>query len=260
LFGFFGKMMQLTRRQTTFVERLVDLYHEAEGPIHYSTLARRVGVNRFTAYDMLRLLEEKGLVTSAYQLTAGRSGPGRSEVLYQPTERARALVAQLAGPTGQEDWDTIKRRLVDNFAGAHARDRELTEAMLARVPRQAPAPVRYCLEVMTVVALRLKGRARRAALARALPALLRSPDGGDRASLGLLGGWALSALASEARADEVWHREVLAHLRRFQALVMEMDPRLCRRLSDGLWEVFAPLVEEAGSAPRQALRVREPER
>ena len=45
--------MKLTRRQTTFVERLVDLYHEAQGPIHYSTLARRLGVSRFTAYDML---------------------------------------------------------------------------------------------------------------------------------------------------------------------------------------------------------------
>ena len=93
--------MELTRRQTTFVERLVDLYHEAQGPIHYSTLARRLGVSRFTAYDMLRLLEEKGLVTSAYQLTAGKSGPGRSQVRYEPTERAHTLIAELAGPGGQ---------------------------------------------------------------------------------------------------------------------------------------------------------------
>src|SRR5258708_15059543 len=192
--------MALTRRQTTFVERLVDLYHEAHGPIHYSTLARRLGVSRFTAYDMLRLLEEKGLVTSAYQLTAGRSGPGRSEVLYQPTERAHALVAELAGPSGPVDWETVKRRLVENFAGQHTRDRELAEAMLARLPRQGPAPLRYCLEVMTVIALRVKGRTRRRALARWLPALLGAPEGGDRASLSLLGGWALAALDTETQA------------------------------------------------------------
>jgi DNA-binding PadR family transcriptional regulator len=244
LFGFFGKRMELTRRQTIFVERLVDLYHEANGPIHYSTLARRLGVSRFTAYDMLRLLEEKGLVTSAYQLSAGRSGPGRSEVLYQPTERAHALVAELAGPGSQVDWETVKRRLVDNFAGEHARDRELTEAMLARVPRQGPAPLRYCLEVMTVIALRLKSRPRRAALARWLPALLNTPEGGDRAGLSLLGGWALAALAAETKAGDTWRQEAFAHLRRYQALVIDMDPALCRRLSQGLCDVFAPLLAE----------------
>jgi len=243
--------MQLTRRQTIFVERLVDLYHETHGPIHYSTLARRLGVSRFTAYDMLRLLEEKGLVTSAYQLTAGRSGPGRSEVLYQPTERAHALVAELAGPGGPVDWETVKQRLVDNFAGEHARDRELTEAMLAHLPRQGPAPLRYCLEVMTVIALRLKSRPRRRALARWLPALLNAPEGGDRTSLSLLGGWALAALdaetkTAETKAGETWRQEAFAHLRRYQALVIEMDPALCRRLSEGLRDVFAPLLAETG--------------
>jgi DNA-binding MarR family transcriptional regulator len=244
--------MELTRRQTTFVERLVDLYHEAQGPIHYSTLARRLGVSRFTAYDMLRLLEEKGLVTSAYQLTAGKSGPGRSEVLYEPTERAHALVAALAGPGGQVEWATIKRRLVDNFAGQHAHDRELTQAMLARVPRQGPAPLRYCLEVMTVVALRLKGRARRRALARWLPALLHAPEGGDRAGLSLLGGWALAALDAETKGGDAWRQEAFTHLRRYQALVIEMDPALCRRLSAGLWDIFEPLLaqQDGGRTPK----------
>jgi len=248
--------MELTRRQTTFVERLVDLYHETHGPIHYSTLARRLGVSRFTAYDMLRLLEEKGLVTSAYQVTAGRSGPGRSEVLYQPTERAHALVAELGGAGGQVDWETVKRRLVENFAGEQTRDRELTEAMLARVPRQGPAPVRYCLEVMTVIALRLKSRTRRAALARWLPAVLNTPSG-DRASLSLLGGWALAALdaetkPAETKAGDTWRQEAFTNLRRYQALVIEMDPALCRRLSEGLCEVFAPLMAEAGRPGRPA--------
>ena len=246
--------MELTRRQTTFIERLVDLYHEARGPIHYSTLAQRLGVSRFTAYDMLRLLEEKGLVTSGYHLTAGRSGPGRSEVLFQPTEQARLLVAELAGPNGEKDWEAVKRRMVENLAGAHPRDRALAEAVLARMPRDSAAsggaPVRYCLEVMTIVALRLKGHAQRAALARWLPALLDRPAGGDRASLSLLGGWALSALGAGPNTDDVWRLEALAHLRRYQALVIEMSPKSCRLLSDGLAEVFAPLLAEA--PPRAA--------
>lgn len=51
--------MKITRRQEDFIRKLLDLYRESEGPIHYSELAERLGVNRFTAYDMLRLLEEK---------------------------------------------------------------------------------------------------------------------------------------------------------------------------------------------------------
>ncbi len=249
--------MALTRRQALFIERLVDLYHEAKGPIHYSTLAQRLGVSRFTAYDMLRLLEEKGLVTSNYHLSAGHSGPGRSEVLYQPTERARALVADLVGPTEPEAWETARRRLLENVAGTAARDRELTQALLARVPREGPAPVRYCLEVMTIVALRLRGR-QRVTLAGWLPALLRPPEGGDRPSLGLLGGWALSALAADDKLDEAWRREALAHLRHYQALVIEMDPSLCRLLSEGLWEIFAPLLSNEPAPNRQLSRSRAP--
>ena len=145
------------------------------------------------------------------------------------------------------EWAEVKRRLIENFAGANGHDRELTQAMLARLPRQGPAPVRYCLEVMTIVALRLKGRARRQALARALPALLRAPHGGDRAGLSLLGGWALAALDAESKADEAWRQETLTHLRRYQALVIEMDPALCRRLSAGLFEVFESLLAESGT-------------
>ena len=64
--------MKLTRRQETFIHRLLDLYRELDGPIHYSLLAERVGVSPFTAYDMLRLLEEKGLVTSEYRLDSDK--------------------------------------------------------------------------------------------------------------------------------------------------------------------------------------------
>jgi hypothetical protein len=37
-------------------------------------------------------------------------------------------------------------------------------------------------------------------------------------------------------------QETLAHLRRYQALVIEMDPRLCGLLSEGFWEIFGGTV------------------
>jgi Mn-dependent DtxR family transcriptional regulator len=57
---FFEKStMKLTHRQETYVQSLLDLYRELNGPIHYSVLAKRIGVSPFTAYGLLRLLEKK---------------------------------------------------------------------------------------------------------------------------------------------------------------------------------------------------------
>jgi Mn-dependent DtxR family transcriptional regulator len=52
--------------------------------VHYSRLAERLGVSRFTAYDMLRLLEEKGFVSSDYQLSAHKSVGRRSKLCSCP--------------------------------------------------------------------------------------------------------------------------------------------------------------------------------
>jgi DNA-binding IscR family transcriptional regulator len=70
--------MKLTHRQETFVQSLLDLYGELNGPIHYSVLANRIGVSPFTAYGLLRLLEKKGLVISQYHLNSGKLVVGRS--------------------------------------------------------------------------------------------------------------------------------------------------------------------------------------
>ena len=67
---------------------------------HYSVLAERLGVSPFTAYDMLCLLEDKGMVTSEYQLSAEKSGPGRAERLFYPVESARERGEHLADQMG----------------------------------------------------------------------------------------------------------------------------------------------------------------
>ena len=98
--------MKLTRRQEEFIESLIDLNREVEGPIHYSVLAERLGVSPFTAYDMLRLLEEKGLVRSEYHLAAGKSGPGRAERLFCPVvpwaDRSKELARKVGLPDADE--------------------------------------------------------------------------------------------------------------------------------------------------------------
>ena len=100
--------MKLTHRQETFIRRLLDLCREYKGPIHYSTLAERIGVSPFTAYDMLRLLEEKGFVTSEYRIEAGKSTVGRSEIVFLPTQLTYNRFAELANGADLDNWENVK--------------------------------------------------------------------------------------------------------------------------------------------------------
>jgi predicted transcriptional regulator len=47
--------MKLTFRQKAFLSKLIDVYREMQEPVHYSIIAKRLGLNNSTAYDMLRL-------------------------------------------------------------------------------------------------------------------------------------------------------------------------------------------------------------
>lgn len=236
--------MKLTRRQEEFVRNLLDLYRELQEPIHYSELGERLGVSRFTAYDMLRLLQEKGLVKASYHLAEDKSGPGRAEVVYEPTARARMMMSELTGAVGAENWEQVKERVLARLQRGELRERELAVEMLARVPPDEPEVIRYCVEVMTIIALRLRRSTGRQILMNYLPHILPALDSSCRPRLGLFGGFALGVLADEMQEGKEygeWERELLEHVIHYQSLVQEMQPYACRRLASCLWEVFAPL-------------------
>lgn len=237
--------MKLTRRQEEFVYTLLDLYRELQEPFHYTILAERLGVSRFTAYDMLRLLEEKGLVTSEYQLEKETSGPGRSTIVFSPTERARRVMSELAEGIDSEDWEAFKERVLERARSGEVpiRDPELAEELLARAPSDTDGVIAYCVEIMTVMALTLQRRGGRKRLLVFIPQVLPASGDACRSSLSLLGGFALGVLAEEVDYDREWDYELLQHVLQYQALVIDMKPAQCRRLADSLRSVFAPLLE-----------------
>lgn len=236
--------MKLTRRQEEFVLNLLDLYREQQGPFHYSELAARLGVSRFTAYDMLRLLEEKGLARSSYRLPEDKSGPGRAEIVYEPTGRARRMMAELAGDVGAENWERVKEHVLERLQSGEIRERELAEEMLARVPPDEPEVIRYCVEVMTVIALHLRRSTGRRVLLDHLPHILPAVGPADRPKLSLFGGFALGVLANELPEGQgygEWEQELLEHVTHYQRLVQDMQPRMCQHLAARLQDVFVAL-------------------
>lgn len=70
-----------------FLTELGALERETGEAVHYADLAARVGVSKWTAYDMVRLLEAEGLVVREYHATGGR---GRSRACFRVATAAAA--------------------------------------------------------------------------------------------------------------------------------------------------------------------------
>jgi hypothetical protein len=192
---------------------------------------------------MLRLFEEKGLVTSQYRLDYDKPVVGRSEIVFLPTERANQLFNELAGDTDQGNWGNVRTQIMEKIRGGGLNDHVLAEEILARVPPDVPDVLRYCIEVMTIVILRLGKGAGRRVLAEHLSQIIEWKGTVTRSGLMLLGGFTLGLLANESNSDVEWNLLFLGHILRYQSLVMDMEPRLCRRLGDSMKDVFAPIFK-----------------
>jgi hypothetical protein len=120
-------------------------------------MAKRLGLNNSTAYDMLRLLEQKGMVISEYSTPKETSGPGRSNIRFLPSAEAIELFSHLAGDIReQEEWDDVKARILANLSKGKADDyQEVLKELLAKIPEPRSSLVR-CAEVITALLLNLR--------------------------------------------------------------------------------------------------------
>jgi DNA-binding MarR family transcriptional regulator len=191
-----GRIPKLTARQRAFLDKLLELYREHRAPVHYSDVARRLGVNRFSAYDMLKVLEKKGFVSSSYALAAGHSGPGRSMVVFSPTSRADSLLAANGERARlSEDWPTVRQRVLNKLREAReAPYREAIGDLLTRLP-EVSAPLDYCTEMIGVLLLNMRRAKTRAGGLNPFRALAVLRSGGD-SSLETLAGLSVGATLS----------------------------------------------------------------
>jgi len=232
-------MAKLTARQRVFCEALLELYDKLRGPVHYSQLADRLGVNRFSAYDMLKVLEEKGFAASSYALEAGHSGPGRPMVVFAPTPQAASLCAAPQDLESDEEWHSLRERVLARLRQARgANVREALGDLLARLPEAGGAPLAYCTEMTAALLLNMqRARARAAGLSpfRALAALRSGGATGLEALAGLSVG---ATLAAEDETSTSLTQRLLDHARRYQAnlerLSEEAHARLVQFLEDAL--------------------------
>lgn len=145
---------KLTRRQKQFLSQFLDMYQEIDEPIHYVALANRLGIGKVTAYEMLRLLEKRGLVEMDYHLSPGDRGPGRSTVLFQPTQAAINLFKTLSKDIDDtEDWELVKRHILQQLHEGKAGGYEaLLNDLLVRIPERRSSMI-FITEMATATLL-----------------------------------------------------------------------------------------------------------
>lgn len=222
---------KLTRRQQQFLGQFLDIYQEMDQPVHYVTVAERLGIGKVTTYEMLRLLEERGLVRAEYNQSADQPGPGRPTVLFYPTQRARQLIGQLAGAnSGLEDWQIVKDRILQQMREGKAGGYEdLLSDLLNRLPERS-SPLVFITELITTILLAL-ATVPEAPETEALMKRLRRIGLPEEVSLSALSGISL-AISLFERINRRASTMLLSQIGRFDAMLSQLNEENRRRLSD----------------------------
>ena len=229
--------MRLTRRQEDFIRKLVDVYRDPEEPVHYADLARLLDVSKYTAYYMLRLLEDRQYVEAVYEHSG--EGPGRSRVRYRPSERARETFQALS--TGaSEDWNSIKKQILHHLTEGNFEDQDIADAILARLPAPLEDDVDYCASLVGALAIRLRTRARHQVLAYYLSTIMNIAERMSTKSLRMFPSFLLGLTATEDDEPESVLR-LMESVRRYEQVVDSMDQKTRDRLANLLGKILAPL-------------------
>jgi hypothetical protein len=227
-------MKKLTRRQQEFLSQFLDVYRDLDQPIHYVALAKRLGVGKVTAYEMLRLLEERGLVQAEYQLPEESRGPGRATVVFSPTPEAHRLLDPLLKPEDSEAWEQSKQALLEQLRDGKAAGYEnFLEELLSQIPDRR-SPMIYLTEMVTATILMVESLQESS---HTNPLLNRLQRIGMPDEIDLNGLPGMSAAVSMFEQANKAADFLLQQSGKFQTRLAQMGEENRRRLSDFAREV-----------------------
>ena len=214
--------MELTYRQKSFLKKLVELHREARQPLHYTQVAQRLGIGKSSAFDMLRLLERQGLVTCDYVLPKESPSPGRAQVRFWPTTRAKKALSMLTSDVDEagEEWQRVRDWLFNLLRSAKASKRERVLREIERMIPDARSPLAVCAEVVTMLLLSVKKAQCNLGPQSVLAKVLASPPSklGMSLSAGLAAGIAHMDEASRQLRDHLDE-----YMKQYEASLQELS-------------------------------------
>jgi DNA-binding PadR family transcriptional regulator len=225
----------LSPRQRDFLSRLLDLYRKARTPVHYADVAQALAVSPVTAYEMLRLLEDKRLVRSETIRPQGRQG--RSIVVFYPTDKATALLSELTGDHKDgEEWQKAKTSILQVLEKGQGTDyQDLLNELLLRIPERK-SPLLFAADMVTAIIL-VFYELRDTATARRIFPQLRWFGPPGWAVLYSLAGFSL-ALSLVEQANRRATTLLLSYAQQFREHLDSLTGGEQARLSDFVYEVL----------------------
>jgi len=142
--------MTLTQRRKEFLQKIINLFRQTGLPVHYATVAQALGVSKWTAYDILKELEKQDFLRSEYSLDRTEKAPGRSMVVFRPTERALKFLPSLNQNASTikfkrcEDWPAVRERLLSLFDNRKNLNPQKIKKQLLEEMAQIELPVIFC--------------------------------------------------------------------------------------------------------------------
>lgn len=218
----------LTARQAEFLEVVHDLSRHGEG-VHYSEVAARLGVSRWTAYDILSSLAQKGFLRVEREQRPEPSLVGRCRVLFRPVSGSAGTGAAGRGdradePAPSDDgaeigewWEERLHRLQRDI-----RERGVWTVLQEVVGELARArkPAMFCAVLTLALLLALRAVVRGVEASSALSSLLAWLMGAD-AGLTVFAG-ALAGLLLQHGLPRDLHRQLVDRLPVFEQEVSSL--------------------------------------
>jgi predicted transcriptional regulator len=151
--------MRITKRQKEFLQSLIDLYQQKDTPIHYSEVARKMGVSKWTAYDMLQLLHNEGFLEVEYLIPESDNYKwgklGRSTIAFFPTKRGYTVsnLLQRKLSTKATELNKLKKEVIQKFGEIKGK---FNLKDLFKEALQTKSPLIFCACVLLILILLIK--------------------------------------------------------------------------------------------------------
>ncbi len=235
----------LTSRQSVFLGKVLGLYREAQYPLHYSVIAEQLGLSPSATYDMLKLLEQRGMVKSQYVTPKVIGGPGRSTILFSPTAETTDLFSQVAGESHDEErWKDVSTRILANLR--RGTESEYNDLLLELVDRitEAQSPQVHCAEVITALLMNLRETGN--TFGRRSPVSQLLENRVSRMGMSILAGLALGLCLADPKAQQRlsgFHR----HMRKYEESLGDLSPQnltVLHRFTCDVWKALARSPEQ----------------
>ena len=151
--------MRITKRQKEFLHSVIDLYQQKDAPIHYSEVAQKMGVSKWTAYDMLQLLHKEGFLEVEYLIPESDNYKwgklGRSTITFFPTKKGYTVsnLFQRNLHTKATEFNKLKKEIIKKFGEIKGKFNLID---LFKEALQTKSPLIFCACILLILILLIK--------------------------------------------------------------------------------------------------------